>query len=104
MSAYWIVERTRHRRLPFRISIIRDERLVLAVRAQSAWPGPGQSIFCLREHHLDPEEPLEPLERVPVLNLSLVGRKLTLALDRPMRQRCEFLTVLKERKAGGPTS
>lgn len=93
--AYWIVERTRSRRFPFRISIEQGGRLLLAVRAQSAWPGPGQQIFCLRERALDQDEPLEPVERVPIANLTRIGRKLALVLDRPSRKRCEFLTVAK---------
>ncbi len=50
MSAVWIVERTASRRLPYRASIEQHGRLILAVRAQARWPGPGQQIFCLREH------------------------------------------------------
>lgn len=47
--ATWNVGRTAYRRFPFRVTIERDGRTVLAVRAQSPWPGPGQQIFCLRE-------------------------------------------------------
>jgi hypothetical protein len=94
-SAFWIVERTRNRRFPVRISIEQGGRLLLAVRAQSAWPGPGQQIFCLKEGELDPAEPLEPVERVPIAHLTRIGRKLALVLDRPNRKRCEFLTVVK---------
>lgn len=72
-----------------------DGRLLLAVRAQSVWPGPGQQIFCLRETGFDPAEPLEEIENVVVTHLSKVGRKLSIALDRPQRKRCEFLTVIK---------
>lgn len=99
--ATWIVERTAHRRFPFRISVRQGARLLLAVRAQSAWPGPGQQVFCLRETAPDPDEPLEEVERVGVAHLGQVGRKLTLALDRPGRKRCEFLTVLKPARQGG---
>ena len=95
MSAVWTVERTRHRRFPFRIGIEQAGRLILAVRAQSAWPGPGQQIFCLREPSLDLDEPLEPIERVPIAHLGRVGRKLTIVLDRATRKRCEFLVVAK---------
>ena len=94
-QAFWIVERTRSRRFPFRISLEQGGRLILAVRAQSSWPGPGQQIFCLRERELDPAEPLEPVERLPVMSLTRIGRKLALVLDRPSRKRCEFLTVVK---------
>ncbi|MGE0441450.1 MAG: ERCC4 domain-containing protein [Gemmatimonadales bacterium] len=99
----WIVERTRSLRFPFRISVEQGGRLILALRAQSAWPGPGQQIFCLREDGHDPAEPLEALERVPLAQLSRVGRKLTVVLDRPTRKRCEILTVEKPRRDGTGT-
>ena len=88
-----MVERTASRRFPYRVSIEQNGRLVLAVRAQARWPGPGQQIFCLRESELDPAEPLEPVERVPVAHLTRLGRKLALVLDRPNRKRCELLVV-----------
>jgi hypothetical protein len=93
--ALWIVERTQNRRFPVRIAIEQGGRLLLAVRAQSAWPGPGQQIFCLRERGTDPDEALEPVERVPIANLRQIGRKLAVVLDRPSRKRCELLTVAK---------
>lgn len=93
--ASWIVERTQDRRFPFRITIEQEGRLLLAVRAQSRWPGAGSQIFCLRETELDPAEQLEPLERVPVAHLTRLGRKLSVTLDRPQRKRCEFLKVDK---------
>ena len=95
-----MVERTASRRFPYRVSIEQNGRLLLAVRTQARWPGPGQQIFCLRERELDPAEPLEPLERVPVAQLTRVGRKLALVLDRPTRKRCELLVVQKPRRDG----
>ncbi|MGH7658275.1 MAG: ERCC4 domain-containing protein [Gemmatimonadales bacterium] len=103
MPPFWVVERTGNRRFPYRISIEQGGRLVAAFRAQSRWPGPGQQIFCLRERELDPAEALEPVERVPVANVSRIGRKLALVLDRPNRKRCEFLTVEKARKDNSGT-
>lgn len=100
MSATWVVERTTSSRFPYRVSIEQHGRLLLAVRAQARWPGPGQQVFCLRERELDPGEPLELLERVPVANLTRVGRKLALVLDRPNRKRCELLVVQKPRRDG----
>lgn len=95
MTAYWTVERTANPRFPYRIAIGAGESLLLAVRAQSLWPGPGQQIFCLRERSVEPDEDRELVERVPVAHLTKLGRKLTVALDRPNRKRCEFLTVQK---------
>jgi hypothetical protein len=93
--ATWVVERTRDRRFPFRITIEQEGRTILAVRAQSHWPGAGSQIFCLRETELDPAEHLEPFERVPVAHLARLGRKLSVTLDRAQRKRCEFLKVEK---------
>ena len=69
VPAEFVVERTLSRRFPFRVSIEQHGRTILAVRAQSAWPGPGQQIFCLRERDLDPAEHLEVAERVPISHL-----------------------------------
>jgi hypothetical protein len=93
--ATWIVERTQDRRFPFRITIEQEGRTLLAVRAQSHWPGAGSQIFCLRETEHDPGEALEPFERVPVAHLTRLGRKLSVTLDRAQRKRCEFLKVEK---------
>ncbi|HUF35688.1 MAG TPA: ERCC4 domain-containing protein [Gemmatimonadales bacterium] len=103
MTATWILERTASPRFPFRLSIEQNGRLIFAVRAQATWPGPGQQIFCLRERELDPAEPLEPLERVPVAHLTRLGRKLTLVLDRASRKRCELLVVQRPRRDGTGT-
>ncbi|MDX2208330.1 MAG: hypothetical protein SFU57_11860 [Gemmatimonadales bacterium] len=100
MSTDWILEQTRSPRFPVRIRIEQDGEILLAVRAQSAWPGPGQQIFCVREHDHDPDEELRPVEQVRVAHLSRVGRKLAVVLDRPQRKRCEFLVVHKPRAGG----
>ncbi len=100
MPTFWTVERTASARFPYRIAISDDTAAILAVRAQSPWPGPGQQVFCVRERALDPTETLEPVERVPVAHLTRIGRKLTVALDRGSRKRCEFLTVTKTRRDG----
>jgi len=103
MKTTWIVERTLNRRFPFRISIEQNGRLIFAVRAQAQWPGPGQQIFCLREHEDDPSERLDAVEHVPVAHVGRVGRKLVVVLDRGSRKRCEFLVVQKERRDGSGT-
>jgi hypothetical protein len=100
MSALWLLEGTTSRRFPYRIAIEQAGRLVVAFRVQARWPGSGQQVFCLREETLEPDEALEELERVPILQLERVGRKLTVVLDRGTRKRCEFLTVRREKKDG----
>lgn len=93
MSAFWIVERTQDARFPFRIRIEQHGRALLTVRAQSAWPGAGTQVFCLRETEFDPAEELVPHERVPLAHLDRIGRKLSITLDRAQRKRCEFLKL-----------
>jgi hypothetical protein len=100
MAGLWRVERTTSGRFPFRIAIEQDGRVLFAVRAQSAWPAPGGQIFCLREREHDPAEALEPVETFPIAALTRVGAKLSVALDRPRRKRCEFLVVTKTTKDG----
>ncbi len=95
MGSFWIVERTRNRRFPYRISIEQDGITRLALRVQDRWPGPGGQVFCLRERELDPAEAFEPLERVPIISLTRRGRKLSVAIDRSRRRRCEFLFLRK---------
>ena len=95
MPTTWTVHRTANERFPFRVCLERDGRLVFAVRAASAWPGPGQQVFCLREDGSDADEPMALVERVPVLHYTQLGRKLAIVLDRPLRKRCEFLFIAK---------
>ncbi len=94
-TAWWTVAPTGDARFPWRIRIERDGRVVLSVRAQDRWPGPGGRVFCLRERPAEAAEALEPAERVPVLALARRGRKLSVVLDRPRRRRCDFLVVEK---------
>ncbi len=94
----WLVQQTSSSRFPFRIVIQRNGKTLLAVRAQSSWPGPGQQIFCLREETLDPDEPLHTIESAAVLHYTQLGRKLAIVLDRATRKRCEFLRVQKPYK------
>lgn len=75
--------------------------MLVAVRAQASWPGPGQQVFCLRERDFDPSELLTPVERVPVAHLTRLGRKLAIVLDRPTRKRCELLAISKPYRDAG---
>lgn len=103
MLTIWSVQKTPSRRFPFRIAIEQEGKTILAVRAASPWPGPGQQVFCIREDTLDTQEPLEPVERATVLSLSRLGRKLTVTIDRALRKRCEFLFITKPRRDGSGT-
>jgi len=103
MTTEWIVEDAGDDRFPYRIRIVQDDRVLLAVRAQGAWPGTGAQIFCLRDDAADEGRPLTPRERVPVAHIQRLGRKLSVTLDRPRRKRCEFLKIEKARRDGSGT-
>jgi hypothetical protein len=100
VDAIFRIERTQSPRFPYRIAIERGGRVAFAVRAQSDWPAPGAQVFCLRERERDPDEPLEPLEAVPVASFTRAGARILVSLDRPTRRQCEFLVVRKQRKDG----
>ncbi len=95
MPVVWTVHRGANSRFAYHVAVESDGRVILAVRAPSAWPGPGQQIFCLRKDPNEADEPLELVERVPVLQMSRLGRKLAIVLDRALRKRCEFLFISK---------
>jgi hypothetical protein len=94
-GAVWTVHRAESGRFPYRIAIEQDGSTLLCVRSGSAWPGPGQQVFCLRDRGDDPAEALAAVERVPVTHVARLGRKLSVVLDRPARKRCEFLVLEK---------
>lgn len=100
MSAWWIVQKTRDKRFPYRIRIEQEGRVLLVVCAQTAWPGAGKQIFCLRETEPAPDEVLSAHERVAIAHLSRLARKLSVTLDRGQRKRCGFLKLEKQRKDG----
>jgi len=94
----WIVQATGNPRFPYRVALMQEgERQALfAVRAADKWPGPGASIFCVRDGS-PPEEIdiFEEVERVPVTGYEVFGRRISVTLDRPVRKRCEFLILEK---------
>lgn len=96
MTTEWVVERTPSERFPYRITLRRGGRLLLALRAKDKWPGPKGHVFCLRESEA-PEDlaELAEEERVPVTALDRFGRRLALVLDRPVRKRCDFVFLTK---------
>ncbi len=99
MALYWHVERTMNERFPFRITISDDDGIRLAVRAQDKWPGPQGNVFCLREPRGSAaDEPLTPVERVPVVSVQRMGRRVSVVLDRKTRKRCDFLFLKRAYK------
>jgi hypothetical protein len=99
MALYWHVERTMNQRFPFRITICDDDGIRLAVRAQDKWPGPQGNVFCLREPRGSAaDEPLTPVERVPIVSVQRMGKRVSVVLDRKTRKRCDFLFLKRAYK------
>ncbi len=98
----WVLEHCpEHEKFQYRLSIARErpapERFVM--RVADRWPTGDQRIFCLREREPPPEgEVREEIERVPILALERIGRKLTVVLDRPRLRRCDFLFLRRAYK------
>ncbi|MCR4431846.1 MAG: ERCC4 domain-containing protein [Tepidanaerobacteraceae bacterium] len=93
----WILESVENDKFPYRLTIQNDGKEVLCLRVQSRWPGAGSQIFCLRESE-DYSDPVEEIERVPIISLNRYGKRLSVVLDRPANKRCEFLFLKKKYK------
>ena len=92
----WILERCVSDRFPYRLQILRGDKLWLILRTQDRWPAAGRHIFCLREDEPpSPDEILEELERVDIIAFNERGRRISVVLD---RKRCDFLFLKKPYK------
>jgi len=91
----FILEATYNPKFPYRITIKKGEEILLCLWVQDKWPTEGRHIFCIRQGGDEPIEPLEEIERVPVLSLSQYGKRLTIVLDRPINKRSDFLFIRK---------
>ena len=45
----WLLERIASERFPYRIRLLQGNKLLLALKVQSKWPGSGTQVFCLRD-------------------------------------------------------
>ncbi len=91
----WVLEATGQQRFPFRLSVRRGDRTLLALRVQDRWPGGSGNVFCLRERDDSWPDPIEDIERVKVISLTRLGKRVSIVLDRPRRRRCELLFLTK---------
>jgi len=95
----WILERGVSDRFPYRLQILRGDKLWLVLRTQDRWPAAGRHIFCLREDEPPaPDEVLEELERVDIIAFNERGRRISVVLDRKRFKRCDFLFLKKSYK------
>lgn len=99
MGTFFVLERVPEERFPYRLTLRRGERVLLALRVQDRWPGQKGNVFCIREEKGVWAAPCEELERVTVLVLKRLGKRLSLVLDRPRRKRCDFLFLSKQYKS-----
>lgn len=97
-QTYWILERVEHPRFPYRLTIVKGSKTLLALRVGHRWPGSKGNIFCLRDEDREWPPPIEELERVPVISMRRYGKRLSIVLDRARRKRCDFLFLTKPYK------
>lgn len=87
----WVLEQVDHARFPYRLTIRRGTRTLLALRVRDRWPGASGNVFCMREIGDDWPAPGQELERVGVMSIRRFGKRVSIVLDRPTRRRCELL-------------
>ncbi|MCL0065617.1 ERCC4 domain-containing protein [Dehalococcoidia bacterium] len=92
----WVLEKCASERFPYRVQILRGDKLWIVLRTQDRWPAAGRHIFCLREDEPpSPDEVLEELERVDIIAFHERGRRVSVVLDRKRYKRCDFLFLTK---------
>ncbi len=93
----WLLERIVSERFPYRIRLLQGNKLLLALKVQSKWPGSGTQVFCLRDETLETES-IEVIETVPIVSLRRYGKRLAVVLNRKINKRCDFLFLKKRYK------
>jgi hypothetical protein len=95
----WVLEKCANQRFPYRLQVFRGDKLWFTLRVQDRWPAANRNIFCLREEEPpDSDDPLDEVERVPILAVQARGPRVSLILDRPRYKRCDFLFLVKTYK------
>lgn len=97
-TTLYILESVNDSKFPYRLTIRRGDKILLALRVQDRWPGQRGNIFCIREYNRDLDPPIEEIEKVPIISLKRFGKRLAIVLDRPTNKRCEFLFLTKKYK------
>lgn len=94
----WVLERCANQRFPYRLQVLRGDKVWFTLRVQDRWPAANRNIFCLREEEPpDSDDPLDEVERVPMA-VQARGPRVSLILDRPRYKRCDFLFLVKTYK------
>ncbi|WP_197072618.1 ERCC4 domain-containing protein [Marinitoga sp. 1197] len=97
-KTFFILEKIENKRFPYRLTIIQGNKILLSLRVQEKWPGQKGHIFCVREKENFILKKENIIEKVPILYLKRLGKRLVMALDREMRKRCDFLFLKKKYK------
>jgi hypothetical protein len=98
METFFVLEKVEDQRFPYRITLTKGDRVLLALRVQDRWPGQKGNVFCIREEGGSWSLPSQELERVPISVMKRLGKRLSLVLERPTKKRCDFLFLTKEYK------
>jgi len=84
-------------KFPYLLTIKKGDDTLLRLRVQDKWPGQRGNIFCIREEGKS-FQPIEELERVPVISVKRYGKRLVVVLDRGRNKRCDFLFLTRRYK------
>jgi len=98
VDSFFVLEMVNHPKFPYRLTIRQGDKILLALRVQDLWPGQRGHIFCMREAGRDWPPPEAEIERVPIVSLKRLGKRLALVLNRSRRKRCDFLFLKKHYK------
>lgn len=94
----WVIEQVNDEKFPYRLTLRKEDNILLALRVQERWPGQKGNVFCIREETREWPPPQGEIERVPVISLKRFGKRLSIILDRPQNKRCDFLFLTKKYK------
>ena len=83
MNTVYILESVNNEKFPYRLTIMKGDDVLLALRVQDRWPGQKGNVFCIREEDSGWEPPVNEIEKVPVISLKRFGKRLAVVLDRP---------------------
>jgi hypothetical protein len=95
-ATFFVLEEVHDSRFPYRLTIRKGDKVLLGLRVQDRWPGQRGNVFCIREERGSWISPHKELERVPILLMKRLGKRLSLVLDRAQRKRCDFLFLTKK--------
>ncbi|SHE33960.1 ERCC4 domain-containing protein [Marinitoga hydrogenitolerans DSM 16785] len=97
-KAYFILESIPNPKFPYRLTIIQNKKILLSLRVQDKWPGQKGHIFCIREKENKTPDIDNIIEKIPIVYMRRIGKRLVLILNRNIKKRCDFLFLKKKYK------